>query len=163
MTRNVLIPNWTGHRIWRVEPDHQTDPEFIRLVCDTLRTVTGEPVHQFVQRSLIIDADIDPTGSELKETGQAHAVSPPALALWKARYKEAVRNLARQRRPFTSEDVIAIVGLPAGDVEMNANNAVGAMMTGLAKAGVICKTGERVQARRPSSHGAELTEWIGTR
>ena len=105
----------------------------------------------------------EPHSLDFKRAGQAIALSKPALDLWKAKFKESVRAFARTRQPFTSEDVIAVVGLPCGDVAMNANNAVGAMMTALAKRGVICKTGNRVQSRRKSSHGAELTEWIGVR
>lgn len=103
-----------------------------------------------------------PSSLDYKLAGQTLALSKPTLELWKAKFKESVRTFARTRQPFTSEDVIAVVGLPCGDVAMNANNAVGAMMTALAKKGVIHKTGNRVQSRRKSSHGAELTEWIGS-
>lgn len=102
-----------------------------------------------------------PDGLDLKRGGQAIAVAPNALEDWKRRFKTSLAKWAATGHSFTSEDVIAIVGLPCGDIAMNANNAVGAMMTAAAKAGLIRKTGNRVQARRASSHGAELTEWIG--
>jgi hypothetical protein len=102
-------------------------------------------------------------GLDYKRAGQAVAVANSTLDTWKAKFRLALNTLACGPLPFTSEDVIGIVGLPVGDVAMNANNAVGAMMTAAAKTGVIRKTGNRVQSRRASSHGAELTEWIGVR
>lgn len=98
-------------------------------------------------------------GEVLKEAGQQRALD--AARSWKEMFADEVKLLARSGRVFTSEDVLVNVGLPTGEVEMNGNNAVGAMMTSLAKKGVIRKTGARVMAVRPSSHGAELTEWQG--
>lgn len=100
-------------------------------------------------------------GLELKRTGMARALKPDLLAEWKQNFRDAVHVLAREGYPFTSEDVIERVGLPSGDVGTNANNAVGAMMNGLARKGVIRKTGERRLSKRPSSHGAEIAVWVG--
>lgn len=94
-----------------------------------------------------------------KKQGQENALK--TYDEWQLSYREQVRTLAATRMPFTSEDVIAVVGLPSGGIGKDANNAVGAMMTAMAKEGVIKKTGRRVQSQRPSSHGAELTEWEG--
>lgn len=105
--------------------------------------------------------DPQPSGLDHKLAGQTLAVAPAELNRWKIAFKSELARLAAAGGAFTSEDVIAVVGLPAGDIARDANNAVGAMMTAACKAGVIRKTGNRVQARRPSSHGAELTEWIG--
>lgn len=105
----------------------------------------------------------EPVGNDLKRGGQALAIAPNVLEDWKRRFKTSLARWADTGSTFTSEDVIAVVGLPCGDIAMNANNAVGAMMTAAAKAGLIRKTGNRQQARRASSHGAELTEWIGAR
>jgi len=99
---------------------------------------------------------------KLKEEGMKRALSPPELTEWKIRFRECTWKLAQSGQMFTSEDVIAVVGLPAGEVAINANNAVGAMMNGLAKSGVIVKTQERRKSRRPNSHGAELAVWIGS-
>ena len=101
------------------------------------------------------------SGIALKAEGQT-AAAEAAPEDWRDRFRQAVRDLAAERRPFTSEDVTARAGLPAGSVGTNRNNAVGALMTSAAGAKVIRKTGRRVPATRPSSHGAELTEWIGT-
>lgn len=100
-------------------------------------------------------------GVALKAQGQAAAVDA-APEDWRDRFRQAVRDLAAEGCPFTSEDVTAQAGLPAGSVGTNRNNAVGALMTSAAGAKVIRKTGRRLPSMRPSSHGAELTEWIGT-
>jgi hypothetical protein len=80
---------------------------------------------------------------------------------WRENAYLQIQFLARARRPFTSEDVVAAVGLPAGGVRTNRNNAVGAVMNGAAKRGWIVKTGRRVTAKRKQLHAAELTEWTG--
>lgn len=98
---------------------------------------------------------------KLKEEGMKKALSPPVLVEWKIQFREQVWKMAKTGQRFTSEDVIEIVGLPAGKVSTNANNAVGAMMNALAKRNIIKKTNERRKSRRPNSHGAELAVWIG--
>jgi len=102
------------------------------------------------------------TGEELKKEGMGVALDAMDITEWKEKFQEHLEGCASSKLPFTSEHVIAIVGLPRGEVRTNANNAVGAMMNAAAKRGIIKKTGRRVQSKRPSSHGAELTEWIGT-
>lgn len=94
---------------------------------------------------------------EGKARGQSHALS--AAHEYRNRFRLAVVLLCMNRERFTSEDVVERVGLPTGEVGINHNNAVGAMMTGLARQGIIRKTGERRASRRPSSHGAELIVW----
>lgn len=101
------------------------------------------------------------SGIELRATGQSLAAAA-APDDWQGTFRAAVRDLARAGAPFTSEDATARAGLPTRHVATNRNNAVGALMTSAARAGVIRKTGRRVPSSRPSSHGAELTEWIGT-
>lgn len=80
---------------------------------------------------------------------------------WKQEFADVATRLASAGVPFTSEDVVAKVGLPSGEQGMNRNNAVGAAMTALSARKVIAKTGRRVRAQRRASHGAELTEWVG--
>lgn len=98
-------------------------------------------------------------GLELKERGMKQALKPDVLAEWKDEFRTYIESMPEDSE-FTSEDVVDAVGLPSGDVRMNANNAVGAMMNGLARRGLIAKTGVRVQSKRPSSHGAELILWV---
>jgi hypothetical protein len=97
-------------------------------------------------------------GLERKEVGMAQALDAGHVQSWKDDFRAVVESFEVGRR-FTSEDAIAIAGLPTGVVASNANNAVGAMMNGLARRGVITKTGARVPSRRSSSHGAELIVW----
>jgi hypothetical protein len=99
-------------------------------------------------------------GLKVKEEGQALAMGA-APEVWKQLFRKELVTLAATGEPFTSEDIIAKVGLPAGGVGINANNAVGAMMSSQAGVGLIVKTGKRVSANRETSHGAELTEWVG--
>lgn len=97
-----------------------------------------------------------PTSS--KEDGQEAALASHAAMLWKAGFEKVVDGFDLGRR-FTSEDVTAVCGLPAGRVTYNGNNAVGAMMTALARKGRIRKTSMRVPSRRKHAHGAELIVW----
>lgn len=101
-------------------------------------------------------------GLDYKEQGMTAAIEH-AEADWKSRFASTVARLASYGVPFTSEDVLEVVGLPTGSIGVNRNNAVGAMMNAAARAGVIRKTGRRLHSKRTVSHGAELTEWIGRR
>ena len=98
---------------------------------------------------------------KLKEEGMRKALIPQELSDWKIQFRQRAWQLAQTGQRFTSEDIIETVGLPTGDIGINANNAVGAMMNALAKRNIIKKTNERRNSRRPNSHGAELTVWIG--
>lgn len=101
-----------------------------------------------------------PEGEVLKEEGMERAREAFDVQRWRQAFVETVEMLAREGAPFTSEDVTAIVGLPR-DTQQNRNSAVGAMMNGLARRGVIRKTGQRVKSTRPQSHSAEILEWVG--
>lgn len=98
-------------------------------------------------------------GEKLKEQAQANALA--AHPEWGARAMREVERLARCGIPFTSEDVVLMVGLPTGKVATNKNNAVGALITSAAKHGLIVKTGRYVPSKRRRSHGAALAEWRG--
>lgn len=97
-----------------------------------------------------------PTSS--KDEGQDLALASHAATLWKGEFQAVVEKMPPGRR-FTSEDVTAVCGLPTGRVTYNGNNAVGAMMTALARKGIIRKTSIRVPSRRKHAHGAELIVW----
>ena len=106
-------------------------------------------------------APVEPmTGREAKEEGMARALQPQEVADWKEQFERSVITLARRGVPFTSEDVIDAVGLPR-DVKQNRNNAVGAMMSAMARRGFIRKTGRHIQSQRHVSHCREIREWIG--
>ncbi len=100
-------------------------------------------------------------GGTLKAEGMKGAESAHDIQDWKEEFNRTVVACALSQRPFTSEHIIAMIGLPRVEVRTNANNAVGAMMNSAAKRGIIKKTGNHVLSKRPSSHGAELTEWVG--
>jgi len=99
----------------------------------------------------------------LRDAGITAAVEAADLAVWRAQFQaEAMRLAAAGPATFTSEDVVDTVGLPRRDVGQHRNNAVGGLMAGLAKAGLIRRAGY-VQSRRPTSHGHVVTAWQGTR
>jgi hypothetical protein len=98
-----------------------------------------------------------------KDEGMSKALAKEGLDGWKDEFYKAAQYLCDSGDSFTSEDVLDLVGLPSGTIKSNANNAVGAMMNGLARKGKIRKTGERRLSKRPSSHGAELTVWASAR
>ena len=101
----------------------------------------------------------DDEGKAAKDEGMSRALD--AAVEWREAAYAAINSLASTRRPFTSEDVVAAVGLPAGGVRTNRNNAVGAVMSAAAKRGWIVKTGRHVTAKRKQLHAAELIEWTG--
>lgn len=59
---------------------------------------------------------------------------------------------------FTPDDLIRRVGLP--DEGANRNNAVGAWINGMAKAGYIRWTGKVVKSERSDRHAGMNKEWI---
>jgi len=96
--------------------------------------------------------------TDLKQQGMQLALD--AQPEWAEQAYEAIKQLARRGTEFTSEDVLAITGLPSGGVGQHKNNASGAMMNKAARAGIIRKVGYGT-AKRKESHGAVLAVWIG--
>lgn len=78
---------------------------------------------------------------------------------WRVRALEALDQLADSSRPFIADDLVAIVGLP--DKGLNKNNAVGAVIQGAARRGVIVHTGNYRRSARLSGHARVVAEWIG--
>lgn len=99
-------------------------------------------------------------GITLKAKGQALAAEAVDAAWWD-RARARIRYLAHLGDPFTIDDVIADVGLP-NNVESNANNAVGALISGMARKGFIRKIGYQ-QSTRPESHARAVAIWQGRR
>lgn len=139
-----------GERVWAIIGKRKGRWAWLATSAETERPVSPPAVNE-------------PPGGVLKEYGMALALMPETLEEWKEEFTKAATWLASGHETFTSEDVLDLVGLPSGTIKSNANNAVGAMMNGLARRGVIGKTGERRPSQRPSSHGAELTVWAGLR
>jgi hypothetical protein len=96
--------------------------------------------------------------SDLKQQGMQLTLD--AHPDWAEQAYETIKQLARQGTEFTSEDVLAITGLPSGGVGQHKNNASGAIMNKAARAGWIRKVGYG-KAKRKESHGAVLAIWIG--
>lgn len=101
----------------------------------------------------------DDDGPFRKQRGMELALD--AVVPWPTLARAAVRQLVERGGPFTSEDVTALVGLPR-DVGTNRNNAVGAVMSGCAKRGLIRRIGYQ-PALRPESHARIVAVWTGHR
>lgn len=93
-----------------------------------------------------------------KELGMQLALD--AQPDWAEQAFEVIKQLAKRGIEFTSEDVLALTGLPSGDVGMNKNNASGAIMNKAARVGIIHKVGYAT-AKRKESHGSVQAVWIG--
>jgi DNA-directed RNA polymerase subunit RPC12/RpoP len=105
---------------------------------------------------------VEPTGAEAarqRREGETRAVrsSKAHDPAWAARFESALRTLASQHEPFTSEDVTDICGLPA----LASGSAVGARVSAAARRGIIVWTGEVRTATTPNTHGALLKIWRG--
>lgn len=85
-------------------------------------------------------------------TGRVDRADPE----WAEAARQAIRRLAATGRPFTAEDVVAVVGHP------DRPNAIGAAMLKAAKLGLIYKVG-MTKTTRGSSHARALPVWQGSR
>jgi hypothetical protein len=93
-----------------------------------------------------------------KEIGMQLALD--AQPDWAEQAFEVIKQLAKRGTEFTSEDVLAMTGLPSGGVGINKNNASGAIINKAARAGIIRKVGYAT-AKRKESHGSVQAVWIG--
>ena len=96
-----------------------------------------------------------------RDEGMLLALSASGTAPWQTRFRAWVEAQPAGTL-LTSEHVTAAVGLPAGYIGTNANNAVGAMIALLAREGWITSTGRRAHSARRTSHAAELAVWART-
>lgn len=92
-----------------------------------------------------------PTGAERKAAGMETVAShvPDEYA---ARFTAAVRAFPAGRE-FTADDVTGAVGFPPGNP-----NGVGALMSGLARAGFMTKVGYRPSTRE-SRNAGDIKVW----
>ena len=100
-------------------------------------------------------------GETLKEEGMARALNKKGLEEWQERVRVWAWHLDAGQR-IVANDIIEMFGTPSGGTESNKNNAVGAIMNGLAKKGVLRKTGEYAKSSRPERHGAIVAVWERT-
>lgn len=82
---------------------------------------------------------------------------------WRQKALGALETLAASGMAFTSDNLIALVGLPDEDHEPNArNNAVGSVFREAAAAGLIVSDGRLVQSRQPHRKGGAVRVWRGS-
>lgn len=95
------------------------------------------------------------SGEQAKEAGIAQALSSAPSAPWRVVARAGLLELVGRGRPFTSEDLTALVGQPPSP------NAVGAVVNGAARAGWIERAGF-VKAERANQHAALISRWQPT-
>lgn len=96
----------------------------------------------------------------LARKGAGTALAIEAVPTWADHARAAVMTMAVTGQPFTSDDLYQRVGLPHSS-EPNDNNAVGALFSSMAKAGIIRATGRFPRTRRAAGHGRRIQEWVG--
>ena len=96
-----------------------------------------------------------------KAKGQHKAIQAAPVP-YRARFEAAVKYFANGTppAPFTVDDIIGIVGLPSSIGERDSNNAVGALMARIAKAGLIRPIGWQ-ESTRKGNHARPVRVWEG--
>lgn len=82
-----------------------------------------------------------------------------AKELWTLQAELAIKQLANHRAEFSADDLIELVGLPAGVEIVNGNNAVGALFRKFSRQGLIKQRGW-VASSRPDNHGRQIRTWV---
>lgn len=81
---------------------------------------------------------------------------------WRIRARRALETLAASGRPFTSDDLIALVGQPDATHQPNArNNAIGLAFRQAAADRLIESDGRVVSSRQPHRKGGAVRVWRG--
>lgn len=105
-----------------------------------------------------IQTEIDfQQGTQLKESGQSKALSSLDPA-YRYEFDKVLAAYIREGLMFTADDIVEIIGLPSSG--KNKNNAVGALIAGAAREGLIKKIGYTT-AKRKQSHSRIICRWIG--
>ena len=78
---------------------------------------------------------------------------------WTQAAKHALHELAASGKPFTSEDLTDIVGLPHASGP-NRNNSVGTFVKAHARRFGLRRI-DMAKARNPQAHGRLLAVWVG--
>lgn len=78
---------------------------------------------------------------------------------WNQAAMHALWELAHSGKPFTSEDLTDMIGLPNASAA-NKNNKVGAFIQRNAYKMRLRRV-DQVKARNPQAHGRWLTVWVG--
>jgi len=77
---------------------------------------------------------------------------------WQKHFREVAYSFIKSGKYFTAEDIVEVTGLPSGDVGMNKNNVVGAMMNSIVREGNITRVGY-TKSRRRTSHAKQASVW----
>lgn len=96
-------------------------------------------------------AALDFTGTQLKKIGTDRVLSHNET--YKELFHVTASALLATKSVITSEDVIAVIGMPAGHP-----NAVGAAMGSFAKKNKLVVL-RYIKATRPTCHAAVIAEW----
>lgn len=123
------------------------------------------PVGTGPQMSLPLTSVPDSRQRTARTTAEARAArdvgaqmaADSAHTSWRLAAEAAIRRLAGAGGLFTADDVHNAVGGPPGHV-----NAVGGLMIGAAKRGIIVADGYR-QSSRPEAHARAVRTWRGVR
>jgi len=95
------------------------------------------------------------TGPQLRDEGMSKVLAKKAAQNYKGTLEHALLSF-KVGDTFTVEQLTGIVGRPPEGVHFN---SVGAIIAGMAKRGLIEKTGHTKHAQRPIMHATELAEW----
>lgn len=89
---------------------------------------------------------------------QKLAAALAAKELWADKATCFIFNEVLAGRTVTADQVVEAVGLPAGEVATDKNNALGALFNRMSKHGVIVEVGQ-VKSSRGSNLGRKITVW----
>lgn len=95
------------------------------------------------------------TGDELKEQGMQATLSKKPSQIYRDRLTEALKVFPVRSR-ISADQLTGIVGRPPEGVHPS---AVGAIINGMAKRGLIRKTGKPIKTARKERHSGENAEW----
>lgn len=101
-------------------------------------------------------ADLEREDAERARDEALSRVEANADREWKAQAKQAVLWLAHHRREFTSDDVWRLLD---GRAVTHEPRALGAVLLGMARAGVIRKTDRVVNSTRAECHARPVAVW----
>lgn len=85
--------------------------------------------------------------------GAGNVVKPVEWTIgdWTVQFNHTVGECAKSFRPFTSEQIVEMVGLPSS--EEKATASIGGLMNDMGRAGIIEKTGRSREGQ---------VEWVGS-